>query len=147
MTARQIVCSHCGQKNRLPPEKPAAEARCGKCREPFFTGHALEVDEAGFERQIAFSEVPLLVDVWAPWCGPCRMMAPAFEAAAERLEPRFRLLKFNSDTAPTVSARLEIRSIPTLLLASGGRVVARTAGAMNTSRIVEWAEANLASTR
>jgi thioredoxin 2 len=139
----QLVCGQCGRTNRLPAARAAGEARCGACHRPLFTGHPIEVDEAGFERHVANSDVPLLVDVWAPWCGPCRAMAPMFERAARQLEPDIRLLKLNADTAPAVSARFGINAIPTLLLIRGGREIARSAGAMDAQRIVAWTAAQL----
>ena len=141
---RQIVCGHCGQINGLPAQRPAQAARCASCHAPFFDGHPLEVDEQAFARQLAHSDVPLLVDVWAPWCGPCRAMAPMFERAAAELEPAVRLLKLNSDAAPDTSARLGISGIPTLLLMRRGREIARSAGAMEARRIVAWTQAGLA---
>ena len=142
--SRQIVCAHCGQINRLPENRPAEAARCGSCHQPIFSGHPVEVDEQGFARQVAHSDVPLLVDVWAPWCGPCRAMAPMFERAAQQLEPEVRLLKLNSDAAPALSSRLGISGIPTLLLMQGGREIARHAGAMDARNIVSWTESGLA---
>jgi thioredoxin 2 len=143
--SRRIVCGKCGQINRLPADRPLAAARCGACHQAIFSGHPIEVDEAGFGRHVAHSDIPLLVDVWAPWCGPCRAMAPMFERAASDLEPKVRLLKLNADSAPTVSSRLGISGIPTLLLMQGGREVARTSGAMDAKSIVAWARAGLAS--
>ena len=140
---RQIVCGHCGRTNRLPIDRAAEDARCGACHQPMFTGHPIEVDQEGFGRHVANSDIPLLIDVWAPWCGPCRAMAPMFERAAQLLEPKIRLLKLNSDNAPEVSSRLGITGIPTLLLMSGGREVARHAGAMDTRNIITWTEAAL----
>ena len=144
MTAnQQIVCGHCGQINRLPAERAVTGARCASCHQPMFAGRPIEVDEGGFDRHVANSEIPLLVDVWAPWCGPCRAMAPMFERAAEELEPKVRLLKLNADTAPTVSQRLGISGIPTLLLMTNGQVISRTSGAMDTKSIVAWTRAGL----
>ena len=141
---RKIVCGHCGKINRLPAERAATKARCGSCHQTIFSGHPIEVDEEGFGRHVANSDIPVLIDVWAPWCGPCRAMAPMYERAAKELEPKVRLLKLNSDTAPAVSSRLGISGIPTLLLMRGGREVSRTSGPMDTQRIVAWTMAGLA---
>jgi thioredoxin 2 len=140
---RHIVCGSCGRTNRLPVERASRDARCGACHQPIFTGHPIEVDEEAFGRHLANNDIPVLVDVWAPWCGPCRAMAPMFERAAELLEPKVRLLKLNSDKAPSVSSRLNITGIPTLLLMRGGREIARQAGAMDARGIVAWTEAGL----
>jgi thioredoxin 2 len=140
----QIVCGHCGKINRMPAERAADSARCGSCHQPIFNGHPVEVDEAGFGRHVANSDIPVLVDVWAPWCGPCRAMAPMFERAAKALEPRVRLLKLNADTAPTVSSQLGISGIPTLLLMKDGREISRISGAMDAQKIVAWTMAGLA---
>lgn len=134
----QIVCGNCGQINRLPKDQPSSAARCGSCHKPLFDGHPIEVDEQGFARHAAHSDVPLLVDVWAPWCGPCRAMAPMFERAARELEPKVRLLKLNADKAPAVSSRFSITAIPTLLLVRGEKEIARQAGAMDAKAIVGW---------
>ena len=103
----------------------------------------LDVDRAMFERQIARNSIPVLVDVWAPWCGPCRMMTPAFEEAARLLEPDLRLIKLNSDEHQEIAARLGIRGIPTLILFAHGYELARTAGAMTTQQIVDWVRSKL----
>ncbi|MGY4309238.1 thioredoxin 2 [Bradyrhizobium sp. USDA 4369] len=134
----QLVCGHCGQINRLPAGRAPSQGKCGKCHVPLFSGHPIEVDQPAFERHVAHSDLPLLVDVWAPWCGPCRAMAPMFARAAEALEPRVQLLKLNSDEAPEISAKLGISGIPTLLLLQKGRELARISGAMDSQRIVAW---------
>ncbi|AWM02236.1 thioredoxin TrxC [Bradyrhizobium amphicarpaeae] len=142
-TTRQIVCGHCRRINRLPAERAPQGARCGACHQPMFAGQPIEVDEAAFDRHVASSDIPVLIDVWAPWCGPCRAMAPMFERAAQALEPGVQLLKLNSDNAPALSSRLNISGIPTLLLMHGGREIARHSGAMDTRSIVAWTEAKL----
>ena len=111
-----------------------------------FDAHPAAVDEAGFHRHLHSNSIPVLLDVWAPWCGPCRMMTPAFERAAALLEPRVRLLKLNADEAPTVSAQLGVRGIPAMYLFRNGAVVAQTAGAMQTEAIVRWTRDHLLQT-
>ena len=138
-----VVCSKCGGVNRLPPGRDAGEAKCGKCGTRLFSGHPKDVDAEIFDRQITRSSVPVVVDIWAPWCGPCKMMAPAYEAAANELEPLVRLVKLNSDNEQAVAARLGIRSIPTMILFHGGREIARASGAMSASQIVRWVRDHL----
>ncbi|WP_315720659.1 MULTISPECIES: thioredoxin TrxC [unclassified Bradyrhizobium] len=139
----QLVCGQCGQINRLPAGRAPTQGKCGKCHAPLFSGHPIEVDQAAFERHVAHSDLPLLVDVWAPWCGPCRAMAPMFARAAQELEPHVQLLKLNSDEAPDVSAKFGISGIPTLLLLQKGRELQRISGAMDSQRIVAWTRSGL----
>jgi thioredoxin 2 len=141
--APHIVCPHCGAVNRVPADRPAAAARCGKCRVPLFDGHPVALDEAGFQRQLERSDIPLLVDFWAPWCAPCRAMAPAYEQAARQLEPHVRVAKVNTEAAQGLAGRFGIRSIPTLALFRGGQEVARQAGAMDVAAIVSWVRRQL----
>jgi thioredoxin 2 len=138
-----IVCAHCAATNRLPEARPASAAKCGKCGAALFEGHPADVSGEIFTRQIERSTIPVLVDVWAPWCAPCRMMAPAFAAAAAELEPQVRLVKLNSDVEQAVAAQLGISGIPTLLLFRGGREIARQSGAMSASQIVQWTKQHL----
>ncbi|MBS7791624.1 thioredoxin TrxC [Roseococcus sp. SDR] len=143
--ALQIICPGCGAVNRVPAARLADDPRCGQCKAALFQGKPLALDEEGFRRHLRLSGVPLLVDFWAAWCGPCRVMAPEFEAAARLLEPRLRLVKIDTEQAPALSAELQIRSIPTLALFAGGREVARQAGAMRARDIAAWAERALAA--
>jgi thioredoxin 2 len=141
--AIHVVCPSCDAVNRVPRDRLAADPKCGQCHGPLFSGHPVALDEARFARHVQRSDLPLLVDFWAPWCGPCRSMAPAFESAAGTLEPRIRLVKVNTEEAQSLAARLGIRSIPTLALFRGGAEAARTAGAMDTRSIVAWARQHL----
>ena len=137
----QIVCPQCDAINRVPAARLGDGPRCGQCRGPLFEGKPLPLPEARFRRHLQHSGLPLLVDFWASWCGPCRAMAPAFEAATRTLEPRLRLIKVSTEEAPQLASELAITSIPTLALFVGGREVTRQAGALPASRIIAWAEA------
>ena len=137
-----LVCPHCATVNRIPSNRIAENPRCGKCREPVFTGQPTELSDSSFETHISRSDIPVVVDFWAPWCGPCKMMAPAFEQAAAQLEPGVRLAKLNTEEAQATAARFQIRSIPTLALFKNGREVARQPGAMGAADIVRWVQAN-----
>ena len=137
-----IVCPQCQAVNRLPNERLGESAQCGKCHTALFTGHPVELNEATFGIHLSRSDVPLVVDFWAAWCGPCRMMAPAFAEAARRLEPRYRLAKVNTEEMQELASRLSIRSIPTLAIFKGGQELARQAGAMDVAGIVRWVESN-----
>jgi thioredoxin 2 len=136
--AIHVVCPHCDALNRLPEDKTGAGARCGKCHRPLFEGHPVPLDETRFESHIVRNDIPVLVDFWAEWCGPCKMMAPVFQQAATELEPRVRLAKVDTDRAQAVALQYGIRSIPTLILFKDGREIARTAGAMNLSGLLAW---------
>ncbi len=138
--AKHIVCPHCDAVNRVPSDKLNEQPSCGKCKQALFVAHPVELNSGNFMRHISRNDIPVLVDFWAPWCGPCKMMAPAYEQAAQRLEPGMRVVKLNTEEAQQIAAQYNIRSIPTLALFKGGREVARQAGAMDASNIVAWAK-------
>jgi len=141
--AQHIVCPHCDAVNRVAPERLADQPVCGKCTRELFLAKPLDVTSARFARHIERNDIPVLVDFWASWCGPCKMMAPAYHQAAQRLEPGMRLLKVDTEAVQDVAARYNIRSIPTLALFRNGREVARQPGAMDTAGIVAWVQAQL----
>ncbi len=138
-----IVCPHCHTTNRVAPEALGSAPSCGKCHQPLFDAHPVALDESNFDRHIGRSDLPIVVDFWAPWCGPCRMMAPAFAQAAAQLSPGVRFLKVNTEDEPGLAQRFGIRSIPTLAVFKGGREVARQAGAMDAGSLVRWVQQQL----
>lgn len=133
-----IVCPSCDAVNRIPAARLGDRPKCGKCHRPLFEGQPVELSGSRFQTHVGRSDMPVLVDFWAPWCGPCKMMAPQFVRAAAELEPGVRLAKVNTDAEQTLGARLGIRSIPTMVMFRGGQEVARQAGAMGAADIVRW---------
>jgi len=142
-TAPTIVCPRCGSVNRAPQARLDAgeKPHCGKCHQPLFDGHPADISAAAdFDRLIGRTDIPVLVDFWAEWCGPCRAMAPQFEAAAQKMEPKLRFAKLDTEAAPEVAQRFNIRGIPTMILFSHGREIARQSGAMSADAIAAFAQ-------
>ncbi len=141
--AIQIVCAACGAVNRIPADKPAKEARCGRCGAKLFTGKPVELNDAIFQKFVTRTSIPVVVDFWAEWCGPCKMMAPEFARAAEELEPQVKFAKLDTERNQMTAMQFGIRSIPTLMIFREGKVIAQQAGAMPASQIVQWVKSSI----
>jgi len=141
--SRHLVCPHCDAVNRIPAEKLSANPRCGRCKEPLFTGSPVELSDRNFDKHLKRNDVPLVVDFWAPWCGPCKMMAPHFKSVTAQMEPRVRFAKLNTEQAQRTAAQYNIRSIPTVAIFTNGREVARQAGALDARRLTQWIQSQL----
>lgn len=140
---RHIVCPHCDSVNRVPANRPAREAKCGRCHKALFTGAPVAVSAQSFERHIQHNRIPVLVDFWAEWCGPCHTMAPVFTRLAGELEPEARFLKLDIEAAPDIATRYNVRSIPMLILFQNGVVVTQRAGAIDERTLRAWLQQHM----
>ena len=134
----EIVCPHCTAVNRVQSDRLNQGPKCGKCKEDLFAHHPMELTSQTFEKTISRTGIPVVIDFWASWCGPCKMMAPVFQQAAARLEPRVRLAKVNTETEQMLASQFRIQSIPTLVIFKNGREVARQPGAMDLNNLLKW---------
>ena len=141
--ALHIVCPHCDSVNRVPQARLGEGPKCGKCGNPLFTARPIHLGNHNFQKHITRNDIPVLVDFWAPWCGPCRIMEPGMEQAAAKFEPNLRVAKLNTDEVGQVAAGLGIQGIPTVILFMNGRQVARQTGAMDPTTLFRWINANL----
>lgn len=140
-----LVCPACSATNRVPAARLPDKPQCGKCHAALFAGKPLDLTNDSFQKHVERDDLPLVVDFWAPWCGPCNMMAPAFAEAAAELEPGVRLAKLNTEEAQAVAARFNIRSIPTMILFRNGKEIARQSGALRKPDILRWVKQNSAA--
>ncbi len=141
MSTTHVACPHCAATNRIPTDRLADDPVCGRCGQALLDGQPVELSDANFDKVVAASDLPVVVDFWAPWCGPCRQMAPQFEQAARTLKGKALFVKLNSDDNPQTSTRFGVRSIPTLVKLQRGNEVARVAGARPAGQIVTFAQA------
>ena len=141
---RQIVCPHCTAINRTPADRPAEKAKCGACHNPLFSGRPVAASAQSFTSHLQHNDIPVVADFWAEWCGPCKMMAPAYDRVAAELEPHVRFLKVDTEAEQQLAAQYNIRSIPTLMLFRNGKVVAQRAGALDATSLRTWIEQNVA---
>lgn len=138
MNTLHIVCPDCQTTNRIPADRLAENPHCGKCKQALFTGYPLELTAGNFQQHISRNDIPVVVDFWAPWCGPCKRMAPDYAKAAAQLEPRVRVAKLDTEQEQAIAAQFQIRSIPTLIIFKAGRELARSSGAVREADIVRW---------
>jgi len=141
--SKHLVCPHCQAVNRIPENKLDRQPNCGKCKAPLFVGQPVELTDQSFAKHLRRNDIPLVVDFWAPWCGPCKMMGPHFKNATAQMEPKIRFAKLNTEIAQKTAAQFGIRSIPTVAIFRNGREVARQAGAMDARTLTNWIQSQL----
>jgi len=141
--SQHIVCPHCHRTNRIPLSKDSLQARCGHCKKEIFDGHPASLSESNFDSHLNKSDIPVVVDFWAEWCGPCKSMAPVFDQAAKQMQPRVQLAKVDTDKNQRLMGRFNIRGIPTLIIFKNGQEVDRRSGAIPASELQNWIQQNI----